>query len=182
MTCIVAVNSSPGFVVAADSRGMDPDTFAYQQCDSKIFAYDGVRTKLIIAVAGSYRMMQVVRKFLDLGSEPKSIIEVSNAVRKLLKNYGMSRERDGVDVMPNGSSMIVVDGDKAFVMLEDYSTFSVEKYAAIGSGAQFALGAMHATFHANPALDVAKAGITAAIDHDASVGYPIQIMCAEISK
>ena len=72
------------------------------------------------------------------------------------------------------STFLVVSRTGIFSVSSDLSVLRYGRYFAIGSGAPFALGAVHALYETDlDAPSIAAAAAGAAIDHDVYCGLPL---------
>lgn len=73
-------------------------------------------------------------------------------------------------------TMLVMNRHGAFGLYRDRSAESYERFAAVGSGSDYALGAMHAAWEQGlPADEVARLGVEAGIEFDDASGSPITL-------
>ena len=74
------------------------------------------------------------------------------------------------------STFLVVCAQGIFGVASDLSVLRYERYFAIGSGAPFALGAVHALYESeHDAEAIARSAALTAIDHDVYCGHPIHV-------
>lgn len=177
MTCIVAMRDLDGrFIVGSDTRGMDPETFRYQRCEDKVFVTPS--RPILIGVAGSYRVLQILKRtrwnLRQQDADDVTISNVIDTVRNTLQINGIQRERDGVPVMPS-TSIVVAFNTECFVISEDYSAHKASEYCSIGSGSDYALGAIHCMIGTIDVRELLVRSLKTATTFDASVGGPFLI-------
>ena len=105
----------------------------------------------------------------------------------LHKRYSFVNDQaDEGDSGPFGSldsSFMVVGSRGIFSVSSDLSVTRFERYFAIGSGAQVALGAMHARYAGDEtAGDIVGAAVEAAIAHDIYCGLPVNSVVMKASN
>ena len=178
MTCIVGYVNTEGVYIGGDSLGIDEDYGKEVRLDTKVFK----KGSMIFGFTDSFRMGQIIRYCLDIPEhhENKSIesymcCEFVDAVMKCFKDKHYATIDD--NVMSGGQFMIGYRG-KLISIGEDFQIGLVnENYQAIGSGASYALGALHVInrIKLKPENRIIKA-LEAASKHCASVGPPFKIV------
>jgi ATP-dependent HslUV protease, peptidase subunit HslV len=75
------------------------------------------------------------------------------------------------------SSFLIANKKNIFYISGNLSITEFYKFHAIGSGSDFAIGAMYAVYEQNKsALDIARTGIDAAIAHNIYCGGKIKVV------
>lgn len=75
------------------------------------------------------------------------------------------------------SSFLVATGDRIFSVSSQMSVSRFLKYQAIGSGDEFALGALHALYDRGfSARELAVAAVESAITFDSACGGPVEVL------
>jgi ATP-dependent HslUV protease, peptidase subunit HslV len=75
------------------------------------------------------------------------------------------------------SSFLIANKNKIFYISGNLSVTEFNKFHAIGSGSDFAIGAMYAVYDQNKsAMDIARTGIEAAIAHNIYCGGKIKVV------
>ena len=105
--------------------------------------------------------------------------------KELHDSYSFVKDQsDKDDESPFGSldaSFLVVSPQGVFHVGSDMSVTAFEKYYAIGSGADYALGAVSALYEDSPdAVTVCRKAIAAAIDFDVHCGGDIDIRIIDL--
>ena len=150
MTVVVAVVSDDGEIIfGADSAATDTSGFLAIRADAKVFKKEGYT----IGFCGSYRFGQLVKHEMRLPRIPSGdyddaerfmVREFVPRLRKLLSKNGLMNTT-GVDKIEDGSSLLVGFNGFLFVIADDFQVeVTQDDYAAIGSGAEIALGSLHA--------------------------------------
>lgn len=98
--------------------------------------------------------------------------------RQLHDRYSFVNDQaDDSDGSPFGnldSSFIVANPSGVFSVSTDMSVARFDRYFAIGSGSQVAIGALHALYETDLGAEaIAHAAVAAAMDHDIYCGPPI---------
>jgi len=189
MTTLVAVKKSGMVAIAADSLTTFGDTRLGRQ-------YKGEHDK-IIEIAGSYIglcgssahhlvLSALLPKLEDirLGSR----LEVYDTFRRLhpvLKEQGYLNPKEDEDD-PYESSQItalIVNSSGIYGVYSYREVFDYERFWAIGSGRNFALGAMYAAYdRCRTAEDVAKIGVEAGAEFDTATQGPIVLHTVKLSR
>ena len=185
MTVIVAVVSDDGeIVVGADSASTDDVGTLTLRADGKLFHKHGYT----IGFCGSYRVGQLVKHEMHLPSfdhdmtytqaERFMVREFVPCLRKLLSKNGCMNTT-GVDTMEGSSSLLVGFNGYLFVIADDFQVeVTCDDYAAIGSGAQVALGSLHADKTAGhlTAMQAVENALSAAERYCSTVRRPFYIV------
>lgn len=105
--------------------------------------------------------------------------------KELHESYSFVKDQsDKDDESPFGSldaSFLVISREGVFHVGADMSVTAFEKYYAIGSGADYALGAISAIYHDAPdAVTTCRKAIEAAIDFDVHCGGEIDIRVIDL--
>lgn len=182
MTTCVVVKKNNEIAIASDSLVTFGDTrlsHAYEAND-KIFKVGNS----YITLAGTAAHFPVMRKLLTemadqcrLGSR-EEVFETYSQVHNILKEkYFLNTKEDEDD--PYESSQItslIANPHGIFGVYSYREVFSFERFWGIGSGRNFALGAMHAIYDsAAGAREVAQAGVQAGAEFDLSSAGPFRI-------
>ena len=183
MTTCVVVKKDNQIAIACDSLVTFGDTRlsnAYE-ANNKIFQVGDS----YITLAGTAAHFPVMRKLMtDMGDECKlatreQVFETFSKVHHLLKeNYFLNTKEDEDD--PYESSQIttlIANPHGIFGVYSYREVFSFDRFWGIGSGRNFALGAMYAVFdQGGNARDIAEVGVRAGAEFDKSSSAPFQII------
>lgn len=163
MTCIVGVVDSHGNIfMGADSSAVDSNIIT-RHIPSKVFRI----SDFAIGYCHSFRLGQLIEHFFEppfLDSEIDEdrmiqymITEFIPELRTQLESYGYPSNEDEKE---NWSLMIGVHGYLFTVESDFHLGYDETSYAAIGAGAEYALGAMHGSLKTG--MDRATEGLAAA--------------------
>lgn len=171
MSVAVGVESRNGVWLASDSQVSSDHESA--TIEGKVFRH---RTGYGLAVVGSLRATQVVRYYLDIKHPSKSRDPEAWCVRQLVPRIRDLCDRHKVwEDKPDFAGLVAVKG-RLYVIGEDWSVARhLSGYAAIGSGCDYALGAMaavKAVLNLRPDQRVRRA-VEATIAHHPNVGGPV---------
>jgi len=143
MTCIVGLRHGGKAYIAGDSAGISGWDLTIR-ADPKVF----VVGDYAIGFTTSFRLGQLLRYRLKLPKPPRSgrdlsgfmVGEFVEAARECLKAGGMAtKEREG----EQGGTFLVGVRGRLFIVESDYQVVEPsEAFAAIGSGAAYALGSL----------------------------------------
>ncbi|MGA8164433.1 MAG: hypothetical protein WB791_05320 [Waddliaceae bacterium] len=115
------------------------------------------------------------KQILDLESKEKIFEEWLQMHRSLKDKYFLSPSDDNEDAFESSRfESIIVNSSGIF---KTYELRSIQKFiyfTAIGSGASYAFGAMHALYdRLDTAEEIAKTALNTVIEFDESSGYPV---------
>lgn len=182
MTTCVVVKKDNQIAIAADTLVTFGDTRLSNsyEANSKIFKVGDS----YITLAGTAAHFPVMRKLLtEMGDSCKlssrdEVFETYSKVHQILKeNYFLNVKEEEDD--PYESSQIVsliANPHGIFGVYSYREVFSFDRFWGIGSGRNFALGAMYAVYErAESARKVAEVGVQAGAEFDKSTSAPFQI-------
>lgn len=147
MTCIVGLVHDGKTYIGADSLGVKtPWLQKTDRKDPKVFENNG----FVIGFTSSFRMGQVLAHSFN---PPKvhaddnlfryMVTDFIDAVRSTLKSAGYARRDNDVE---SGGEFLVGYRNRLFQVCSDYQVAENRcGYAAVGCGAEFAMGSLHAT-------------------------------------
>ena len=146
MTAIVGITDGQTVVIAGDSAGVGGD-ITRSRLDAKVFT----NGPYVIGYTTSFRMGQLLRYAFKAPVPPDDedglhafmCVDFVNGVRQGLKEGGWASKNN--DQEEGGSFLVGVRG-RLFEISDDYQVGELaDGYAAVGCGAEIALGALHAT-------------------------------------
>lgn len=189
MTTLVAVKKNGTVAIAADSLTTFGDTRLGRQ-------YKGEHDK-IIEIAGSYiglcgssahhLVLSALLPKLEevrLGSRME-VYETFRRLHPLLKEQGYLNPKEDEDD-PYESSQItalIVNSSGIYGVYSYREVFDYERFWSIGSGRNFALGAMYAAYdRCKTAAEVAKIGVMAGAEFDTATQGPIVLHTVKLSR
>ena len=182
MTTIVVVRKGDSAVIAADSLttfGTTRLAPAYDRHPQKVTAYGDS----FIGVAGSAAHQLVLENVLernpslDLAGRP-AIYETFRKLHPVLKDEAFLNPKEEEDDPYESSQMTVMIANPSgiFAVYSMREVFEFDRFWAIGSGRDFALGAMYSVYgRAKGAAAVAEAGVVAGAEFDTGTALPIDL-------
>ena len=189
MTTLVAVKKNGTVAIAADSLTTFGDTRLGRQ-------YKGEHDKIIeiassyIGLCGSSAHHLVLSALLPkleevrLGSRME-VYETFRRLHPLLKEQGYLNPKEDEDD-PYESSQItalIVNSSGIYGVYSYREVFDYERFWSIGSGRNFALGAMYAAYdRCKTAAEVAKIGVMAGAEFDTATQGPIVLHTVKLSR
>ena len=182
MTTIVVVRKGTSAVIAADSLttfGTTRLAPAYDRDPHKVVAY----RDSYIGVAGSAAHQLVLENLLernrDLDFDGKAAIYDSfRKLHPLLKDEAFLNPKEEEDDPYESSQMtlMIVNPSGVFAVYSMREVFEFDRFWAIGSGRDFALGAMYTIYgKAKGAAQIARAGVMAGAEFDTGTAEPIAL-------
>ncbi|MBC7413888.1 MAG: MFS transporter [Herminiimonas sp.] len=187
MTTCVVVRKDNQIAIAADSLV----TFGDTRLSS---AYEANRKILSIGssyvtLAGTAAHFPVMRKLLtDMGEECRlgnrdEVFTTFSRVHQILKeNYFLNTKEDEDDPYESSQITALIANPRGIYGVYSYrEVFSFDRFWGIGSGRNFALGAMYAAYDgAHDARAIAEIGVRAGAEFDKSSAAPFQIISFEM--
>ena len=182
MTTIVVVRKGDSAVIAADSLTTFGTTRlgpAYDRYPQKVTAYGDS----FLGVAGSAAHQLVLENLLartaNLDFHGKAAIYDSfRKLHPLLKDEAFLNPKEEEDDPYESSQMTVMIANPSgiFAVYSMREVFEFDRFWAIGSGRDFALGAMYTLYpKSKSAVSVAQAGVLAAAEFDTGTSVPITL-------
>lgn len=183
MSTIVIVKKNDTICIAADSL----TTFGSQKLSSE---YDEKPDKIIqvgdsyIGVTGSSAHQLVLENLFLKAKEPPDftdqgkIFEFFRSIHPKLKDEYFLNPQDGEDDPYESSqfNLVIVNAYGIFAVFDLREVHQFSKFWAIGSGSEYAIGAMYSVYnHKLSAEEIAKIGINAGIEFDKSSLGPFKI-------
>lgn len=143
MTCIVAITDGERVTIGGDSAGSAGYMLAIR-ADVKVFA----RAEFVMGFTGSFRMGQLLRYNLSVNGRPEKMDDAEymstwfvDAVRRCLKDGGYAKVENGRE---QGGHFLVGYRGGIYEIESDFQCgIPTTRYAAVGCGEDFALGALH---------------------------------------
>ena len=169
-------------VVGSDGRAITGNGYIVESASKKWFIdRDSIIGDLAVGCAGSGRFEMFLRDAFDLvGNDPlirKSPQILFDKVKDLVRLDGWDFGNEPGPQTVRGTSMVVTK-DAIWRVDSDFTVYKVERrYWAIGSGEDYALGAMHYSnrWLTDNTCDLAAVGIEAACEFHAYCGGSWQI-------
>ena len=149
MTCIVGfIDKDRGKIwMGGDSAGSNSRHVQLRK-DVKVFKRKSGDCEFLFGYTSSFRMGQLLRYQLKIPQLKQKelfkymVTDFIEAVRKCLKDYGYSRVDNNEE---HGGNFLVAVKGRLFEIGSDFQVEEVfENYNAVGSGYEYALGALYA--------------------------------------
>jgi ATP-dependent protease HslVU (ClpYQ) peptidase subunit len=182
MTTIVAVRKNDEIAIAADSLTTFGDTrlsAQYDRSSEKIIHYKGTYLGLCGSAAHQLVFQSLLAKHNDLDfSDKAAIFETFRKLHPILKEQHFLNPKEEEDD-PYESTQItalIASANGIFGVYSMREVFEYNHFWAVGSGREFALGAMHSMYgRLRSAAAVAKAGIDAGTTFDKNSALPLTL-------
>ena len=182
MTTIVVVRKGASAVIAADSLttfGTTRLAPAYDRSPQKIVQY----RDSFIGVAGSSALQLVLENLLERNDKldfdgRAAIYETFRKLHPMLKEEAFLNPKEEEDDPYESSQMTVMIANPSgiFAVYSMREVFEFDRFWAIGSGRDFALGAMYTIYgKSKSAAGVAEAGVTAGAEFDTGTAPPVNL-------
>lgn len=180
MSTIVAVRKGNTVCIAADSLTSFGDTrqsSTYEKSFDKIHGFSNNFIGIVGSAAHHIVMQSLLSSETELAFNNRmAIFESFRAMHPILKDkYFLNPKDDDED--PYESSRIdalLINPQGIFGIYSLREVFEYSRFWAIGSGAEFALGAMHAVYERLPeAEQIARAGIEAGAEFNVATALPM---------
>ena len=173
MSCIVGLVDNGKVFIGGDSAASN-DTFIQTLQAHKVFRVGPV----LIGCAGSHRVLQILRHKLDLEESALETEEyvVSHVIEKIRETF---KEKGVLQALPEGEefegTFLLGYKGRLFTVCSDFSAQEyVDGCDSIGSGREYALGSMAATYQLPPEERIILA-LTVAARYSPSVCQPFYV-------
>jgi len=178
MTCIIGLVKKDTVWIGGDSAGTASNMHQRVRADKKVF----IRGEFIFGFCGSFRMGQLLQYTLKLPKQPSSksdfkylVNEFIDSVRDCLmaENKKAESKKDD-ELYPN---FLFGYRGLLYGVQGDYQVSKpVEGFDAVGSGADIAMGAMHASMKVGDPKKRITAALEASARNNAAVRPPFHIL------
>jgi ATP-dependent protease HslVU (ClpYQ) peptidase subunit len=189
MSTIVAVRKGNQVCIAADSLTSFGDTRLAAGYDA---AYDKIHSygDNYLGVVGSAAHLQVFQSIFAQGadydlSSRAAIFETFRSLHPRLKDeYYLNPKEDEEDAYESSRiDALIINPKGLFGVYSLREVFEYTRYWSIGSGAEYALGAMHALYdRLESAEDIARAGVEAGAEFDNASSLPMSLYTVTLSE
>jgi ATP-dependent protease HslVU (ClpYQ) peptidase subunit len=185
MTCIVGLEHEGAIYVGGDSAGVDASSLAIcGRADEKVFITDA--GDVVMGFCGSFRIGQLLRYAFvpppqKVGQSDMAymVTDFIDALRTMQKDKGSMKKENELE--EHEAAFLTGYNGKLYVIESDFQVGRpIENYAAVGCGAQIALGALYATKDQllSPE-DRIRIALSAAVEYSAGVRPPFHIVKLE---
>jgi ATP-dependent protease HslVU (ClpYQ) peptidase subunit len=189
VSTIVAVRKANQVCIAADSLTSFGDTRLSAGYDASYDKIHDYRDNFI-GVVGSAAHLQVFQSIftdeaeLDLSSRA-TIFETFRALHPRLKEeYYLNPKEDEEDAYESSRiDALIINPQGLFGVYSLREVFEYTRYWSIGSGAEYALGAMHALYdRLDSAESIARAGVEAGAEFNNASSLPMSLYTVTLSE
>lgn len=180
MTCIVVFADKDEIVLGGDSAAVDGNS-SFSRTEGKIFKKS---KNCYMGFAGSFRAGQLAQYAFKLPSHPEKMTDHEYLCTNFIKNLKAAFKQNDftVDDDDNSVSFIVVYNGVIYEIDSDFQVgIPLQKYYAIGSGAEYAMGSLHTSHNlvgVKPTTKV-EAALEAASTFCTGVQAPFKIIKIE---
>jgi ATP-dependent protease HslVU (ClpYQ) peptidase subunit len=182
MTTIVAVRKNDEITIAADSLTTFGDTrltAQYDRTPEKILHYRGNYIGLCGSAAHQLVFESLLAKHADLDFSGKAaIFETFRKLHPILKEQHFLNPKEEEDDPYESTQVtaLVANAEGIFGVYSMREVFEYTRFWAVGSGREFAIGAMYALYpKLRTAEAIARAGIDAGATFDRNSGLPMTL-------
>lgn len=190
MTTIVVVKKGNVAVIAGDSLttfGSTKLAASHDSSPDKILKHNGS----YFGVAGSAAHQLVLENVLNRNPDfhfngKAEIFEAFRKMHPILKEEAFLNPKEEEDDPYESSQVttLVANSTGIFGVYSMREVFEFEQFWSIGSGRDFALGAMHVVFKdkKSTAEDIARAGVLAGAEFDTGTALPMTLYKVKLTK
>jgi ATP-dependent protease HslVU (ClpYQ) peptidase subunit len=189
MTTLVAVCKNDEIAIAADSLTTFGDTRLsanFDKTSDKIVRYHGNYIGLCGSAAHQLVFQSLLAKHDDLDfSNKAAIFETFRKLHPILKEQHFLNPKEEEDDPYESTQVtaLVANEHGIFGVYSMREVFEYTQFWAVGSGREFALGAMHALYpKLRTAAAIAKAGIEAGATFDRNSGLPMTLYTIALKR
>jgi ATP-dependent protease HslVU (ClpYQ) peptidase subunit len=182
MTTIVVVRKNDEIAIAADSLTTFGDTrlsAEYDRTPEKIVRYRDTYIGLCGSAAHQLVFESLLAKHGDLDFSNKSaIFETFRKLHPILKEQHFLNPKEEEDDPYESTQVtaLIANASGIFGVYSMREVFEYTRFWAAGTGREFAIGAMHATYGTpRSAAEVARVGIDAGTTFDKNSGLPLTL-------
>ena len=187
MTTLVVVRKGDEIAIAADSLTTFGDTRLAAEHDrtfDKIVHYRGTYIGLCGSAAHQLVFESLLAKHGDLDFAHKSaIFETFRKLHPILKEQHFLNPKEEEDDPYESTQVtaLVANEHGIFGVYSMREVFEYSRYWSVGSGREFALGAMHAEYpKLKTAAAIARVGILAGAEFDRNSGLPMTLFTVPV--
>lgn len=188
MTCIVGIEQDGVVYIGGDSAGVESVSLSIcARADEKVFITDD--DTFIMGFSGSFRIGQLLRYVFVPSDKPSKkddmaymVVDFIDALRAMQRDKGYLKRKNEVEEH-DGPFLVGYNGALYSAEADFQVGRTLNGYAAVGSGAEIALGAMHATksLRMKPE-DRIKLALEASAEFCAAARAPFHILKLEPEK
>jgi len=182
MTCIIGLEHEGTIYVGGDSAGVEESSLGIcTRADEKVFLTDS--EEMIVGFSGSFRIGQLLRYALTIPAQKVNqedmaylVTDFIDAVRTMQKDKGSMKKENELE--EHSSAFLIGFNKKLYVVEQDFQVGRpLDNFAAVGCGADIALGAMYATKNLNmDPEERIKLALEASVEFNAGVRGPFVVL------
>ena len=189
MTTLVVVRKNNTVAIAGDSQSTFGDTrlgASYDCASNKIFQIGDAWLGISGSAAHDLVLQAALKKYKKAKFDSRvAIFETFRGLHPILKEQGYLNPKEDEDD-PYESSQItalIVNSTGIYGVYSYREVFDYDRFWGIGSGRNFALGAMFAAYdRCKTAADVAKIGVEAGAEFDTATQGPIVLHTVKLAR
>jgi ATP-dependent HslUV protease, peptidase subunit HslV len=188
MTTIVVVKKDGHAVIAGDTLTTFGSTRLGSEHDGspeKILHHDGSYFGVAGSAAHQLVLESILKKQTNLNFHGKeAIYESFRKIHPILKEEAFLNPKEEEDDPYESSQLtaLIVNSSGIFGVYSMREVFEFEKFWSIGSGRDFALGAMYAVYKGRKgAEDIARLGVLAGAEYDTGTALPMNVHVVALS-
>ena len=183
MTTVVVVKKDNDIVIAADSQSTFGDTALRAGFDArwdKIFASHGGYFSICGSAAHDLVLQAALKKAknLDFSSRPAIFDSFRKLHPKLKEDYFLKPDEEDEEAYESSQmTVLLANPHGIFGIFSLREVYEFERFWAIGSGRDYAIGAMQALYDRDDmtAADIAKVGVETGCMFDVASSLPMTI-------
>ena len=191
MTTIVVVKKNGQAVIAGDTLTTFGTTrlgSAHDAAPEKILKHNGT----FFGIAGSAAHQMVLENILTHHEKAKDftfngrheIYESFRKIHPILKEEAFlnTKEEDDDPYESSQLTAMIVNASGIFGVYSMREIFEFDRFWAIGTGRDFALGAMYAVYNSKmSAKEIAELGVKAGCEYDTATGLPMNVASVKLA-
>ncbi|MBV1777132.1 MFS transporter [Burkholderiaceae bacterium DAT-1] len=183
MTTIVVVRKHDQIAICGDTQSTFGETrmsHAFDACPNKIFESHGSFFAIAGSAAHDLVMQSILGKTrgLDFSSRAAIFESFRKLHAKLKEDYFLKTEEEEDDPYESSQmTVLIANPHGIFGVYSMREVYEYKQYWAIGSGRDYAIGAMHAVYHLadSTASSIARAGVETGCVFDVSSSLPMTL-------
>ncbi|UXY13883.1 MFS transporter [Chitiniphilus purpureus] len=190
MTTVVVVKKDQQVAIAADSQSTFGDTALGAALDAhwnKIFEAHGSHFSISGSAAHDLVLQAALKKFktLDLSSRTAIFESFRKLHPRLKEDFFLKTEEEEDDPYESSQmTVLLANPHGIFGVYSLREVYQFERFWSIGSGCDYAIGAMHAVYERPDlqAVDIARIGIEAGCAFDVSSSLPLTVYSLTLAQ
>ncbi len=189
MSTIVVTRKNGRGCIAAESLttfGPTRQPSAYDKSPDKIISFEGNYLGMVGSAAHQMVLESVLAAYsekVDLSSR-QAIFETFRQLHSVLKEaYFLNPKDEDEDAYESSRiDALILNESGIFGLYALREVFEYTRFWSVGSGCEYALGAMHATYHREDDVETtARIGVEAGAEFDTSSALPMTSYCVDFN-